>query len=145
MMSAWAAGVSTLPWPPGRHTPFSIRSLPRASMHRRPSSLRSPELCGLTAIEMAARLARKEVSAREVMSAHLAQIERINPKLNAMVTLVPEQAMAAAAKADETIIRRDPVGVLHGLPSLTRTSSRPLAFGRPSDRRSSATSRPTTR
>ncbi len=93
------------------------------------------ELCDLTAVEMAARLARKEVSAREVMSAHLAQIERINPKLNAMVTLVPEQAMAAAAKADETIIRRDPVGVLHGLPvahkDLVETAGIRTTFGSP--------------
>ena len=74
------------------------------------------ELCELTAVELAARLARKQVSAREVMTAHLAQIERVNPKVNAIVTLVAEQAMAGAAKADEAIMRRDPIGVLHGLP-----------------------------
>ena len=76
----------------------------------------SPELCELTAVELATRLARTEVSAREVMSAHLAQIERINPKVNAIVTLVAERAMAAAAAADETLARRGPMGVLHGLP-----------------------------
>jgi len=70
----------------------------------------------MTAVELAARLARKQVSAREVMSAHLAQIERVNPKVNAIVTLVAEQAMAGAAKADEAIMRRGSVGVLHGLP-----------------------------
>jgi amidase len=74
------------------------------------------ELCDLSAVDLAARLARKEVSARDVMSAHLAQIERVNPKVNAIVTLVAEQAMANAARADEAIMRRDPVGVLHGLP-----------------------------
>jgi amidase len=74
------------------------------------------ELCNMTAVELAARLARKQVSARDVMSAHLAQIERINPKVNAIVTLVAEQAMAAAAKADEALARRGPIGVLHGLP-----------------------------
>ena len=70
----------------------------------------------MTAVELAARLARKDVSAREVMAAHLAQIERINPQLNAIVTLVAERAMADAARADEAITRRDPIGVLHGLP-----------------------------
>ena len=70
----------------------------------------------MTAVDLAARLARKQVSAREVMTAHLAQIERVNPKVNAIVTLVAEQAMAGAAKADEAIMRRDPIGVLHGLP-----------------------------
>ena len=74
------------------------------------------ELCEMSAVDLAARLARKQVSAREVMSAHLAQIERINPKVNAIVTLVAGQAMAGAARADEAIMRRSPVGVLHGLP-----------------------------
>ncbi len=70
----------------------------------------------MTAVELAARLARKQVSAREVMTAHLARIERVNPKINAIVTLVADQAMANAAKADETIARGGPVGPLHGLP-----------------------------
>jgi amidase len=74
------------------------------------------ELCEMSAVELAARLARKQVSAREVMTAHLAQIERVNPQVNAIVTLVAEQAMAGAAKADEAIVRRNPIGMLHGLP-----------------------------
>ena len=74
------------------------------------------ELCELSAVDLARRIARKDVSARDVMAAHLAQIERINPKVNAIVTLVADQAMANAAKADEVIVRRDPVGVLHGVP-----------------------------
>jgi amidase len=94
-----------------------------------------PELCEMSAVDLAARLARKEVSAREVMSAHLAQIERINPKVNAVVTLVAEEAMAGAAKADEAIMRRDPVGVLHGLPvahkDLVETAGIRTTFGSP--------------
>jgi amidase len=76
----------------------------------------SDELCELSAVELAMRLASKQVSAREVMAAHLARIERVNPKVNAIVTLVGEQAMAGAARADEAIVRRDAIGVLHGLP-----------------------------
>ena len=75
-----------------------------------------PELCDMTAVELASRLARKRVSAREVMSTHLAQIERLNPKLNAIVTLVGERAMESAAAADEAIARGESVGALHGLP-----------------------------
>jgi len=75
-----------------------------------------PELCEMSAVELASQLARKRVSAREVMSAHLARIEHVNPKVNAIVTLVAEQAMTAAARADEAITRRNRVGVLHGLP-----------------------------
>jgi amidase len=70
----------------------------------------------MTAVDLAARLAGKQVSAREVMAAHLAQIERVNPKVNAVVTLVAEQAMAGAARADEGIVRGGPLGPLHGLP-----------------------------
>ena len=74
------------------------------------------ELVFLSAVELAARLRAKDVSAREVMTAHLAQIERVNPTVNAIVTLVAERAMADAARADERIVRGEPVGILHGLP-----------------------------
>ena len=74
------------------------------------------ELVFMPATELAARLRRKDVSAREVMSAHLAQIERWNPRVNAIVTLVADRAMADAAKADEALARGDRVGPLHGLP-----------------------------
>jgi amidase len=58
----------------------------------------------------------KQVSAREVMTAHLAQIERINPTVNALVTLVGERALADAARADERLAHGEPPGALHGLP-----------------------------
>ena len=70
----------------------------------------------MTAVNLAARLRKKQVSAREVMTAHLAQIERVNPKVNAIVTLVAERAMADAARADEAIARGGTLGALHGLP-----------------------------
>ena len=74
------------------------------------------DLCDLTAIELAARIRRKEVSAREVMTAHLARIERVNPRINAIVTLVAERAMDGAAKADEAQAGGAALGPLHGLP-----------------------------
>ena len=46
----------------------------------------------MTARELAQRIRSREVSAQEVMAAHLAQIERVNPKVNAIVTLLPERA-----------------------------------------------------
>src|SRR5215510_8374735 len=67
------------------------------------------ELCDLSAIELASRIRRKQVSAREVMTAHLARIERINPKVNAIVTLVAERAMGDAARADEAQARKRPL------------------------------------
>ncbi len=74
------------------------------------------ELCFLSALELATRIRQKQVSAREVMTAHLAQIERINPKVNAIVTLVADRAMDAAARADEMTAKGGTLGVLHGLP-----------------------------
>ena len=75
-----------------------------------------PELCFLSARELVRRMLAKEVSAREVMAAHIAQVERLNPAVNAIVTFAPEQAMAAAAAADERLARGQAVGSLHGLP-----------------------------
>src|SRR5262245_34837876 len=93
------------------------------------------QVCAMSAVDLAAKLARKEVSAREVMSAHLAQIERVNPGVNAVVTLVAERAMADAARADEAIMRREPIGVLHGLPvahkDLVETAGIRTTFGSP--------------
>ena len=74
------------------------------------------EICFLTANELASRIRSKDLSAREVMEAHLAQIERVNPKVNAIVTLLPEQAMREARNADKMLARGDQVGPLHGLP-----------------------------
>ena len=74
------------------------------------------ELCFSTATDLAGRIATKDVSAREVMTAHLSQIERVKPEVNAIVTLAAERAMTAAAKADEALARDKPTGPLHGLP-----------------------------
>src|SRR5262249_15657826 len=73
-------------------------------------------VCFLSAVEMARLIRTKKLSAREALAAHLKQIERVNPKVNAIVTLVPEMAVSAAAKADEMQARKATLGPLHGLP-----------------------------
>src|ERR671919_901478 len=78
--------------------------------------MRTAEICFLTATELARRIRVKDLSAREVMAAHLAQIARVNPKVNAVVTLLADQAMEQAHKADEALARGEDVGPLHGLP-----------------------------
>jgi amidase len=83
-----------------------------------------------------ARLIRtKKLSAREALAAHLKQIERVNPKVNAIVTLVPELAADAAAKADEMQARKETLGPLHGLPvahkDLLETRGIRTTFGSP--------------
>jgi amidase len=74
------------------------------------------ELCDLSAVELAARIRRKDVSVRDVLSAHLSRIERVNPKVNAIVTLVADRAMADAARADDLAATGGSLGPLHGLP-----------------------------
>jgi len=93
------------------------------------------ELCFLEACELARMIRRKEVSAREVLVAHLEQIERVNPRVNAIVTLVAEQAMEQAQRADEALARGGPIGPLHGLPvahkDLHETRSIRTTYGSP--------------
>jgi amidase len=51
-------------------------------------------VCFMSAVEMARLIRTKKLSAREALAAHLTQIERVNPKVNAIVTLVPAAADA---------------------------------------------------
>lgn len=78
--------------------------------------MENQEICFLSATELAHRIRSKELSAVEVIEAHLTQIERINPKVNAIVTFLPEQAMEQARAADEVLAKGENVGPLHGLP-----------------------------
>jgi len=92
-------------------------------------------ICFLSTVEMARLIRTKKLSAREALAAHLKQIERVNPKVNAIVTLIPELATAAAAKADEMQARKEPLGPLHGLPvahkDLLETRGIRTTFGSP--------------
>lgn len=93
------------------------------------------QICSLTAVELAALIRAKQLSAREAMSAHLRRIERANPKVNAIVTLVAEQAMENARLADEAQGRGEALGPLHGLPvahkDLFETAGIRTTFGSP--------------
>jgi amidase len=81
------------------------------------SATATDEICFMRAVDMAAALRARKISAREVMQAHLKQISHVNHALNAMVTPVPEdQLMAQAAAADESIARGKALGALHGMP-----------------------------
>lgn len=58
----------------------------------------------------------KNISARELLDIHLARIEQVNGRVNALVSLDAERARAEAAEADNKLARGEPVGALHGLP-----------------------------
>jgi amidase len=71
----------------------------------------------MPARQVADLIRQKKLSSREVMQAHLDQINRVNSKVNAIVTLVPEdQLMAQALAADESLAKGNWLGPLHGLP-----------------------------
>ena len=94
------------------------------------------DLCSAAAGELVRLIASREASAVEVMKAHLARIEEGNPRLNAIVTLLPEETLlAAAARADAAVAAGDPLGPLHGLPvahkDLTLTRGIRTTFGSP--------------
>jgi amidase len=75
------------------------------------------DICFMRAVDMVDAIRTRKLSAREVMQAHLQQIQRVNAHVNAMVTMVPEeQLMAQAAAADEALAHGKWLGPLHGLP-----------------------------
>ncbi|MBN2517182.1 MAG: amidase [Deltaproteobacteria bacterium] len=95
----------------------------------------SSEICFLQAHELVSLIRGKKISATEVMEAHLSHIEKINPKVNAIVTLLPEIAMQQAKIADEMVAQDKEVGPLHGLPiahkDLVLTKGIRTTFGSP--------------
>ena len=76
----------------------------------------STDLCFQTATELARRIRTKDVSVTEVVEAHLAQIARVNPTVNAIVTLTAERALAEAKEKDAALARGATAGPLFGLP-----------------------------
>lgn len=73
-------------------------------------------LTQLSAVELAARIARGEASAVEAVEAHIARIEQVNPALNAVVVKRYDEARAEARLADEQRARGEPLPPLHGVP-----------------------------
>lgn len=70
----------------------------------------------MTASEIAAAVRARHLSASEVTEAHLARIDSVNPKINAVVQEFPEEAMQAAQRVDEAIARGEDPGPLAGAP-----------------------------
>ncbi len=73
-------------------------------------------LCFLTLHELAEQIRKREASPVEVVTAHLKRCERLNPTLNAFVTLAPEQTIKAAEQAEREISAGNYRGPLHGIP-----------------------------
>ncbi|MFP6808338.1 MAG: amidase [Pseudomonadales bacterium] len=75
----------------------------------------NPELCFKTATEQRALIDSKSISATELLTAHLEQIDSLNSTVNAIITLVADYAMAMATDVDKQIARGENPGLLAGL------------------------------
>ena len=88
-----------------------------------------------TAAELTHMVLTKEVTVQELVSEHLRQISRVNPKVNAICTLVADQAMEQAKEMDRDLHRGEEAGLLQGLPiaikDLTLTKGIRTTFGSP--------------
>lgn len=86
------------------------------------------EIIYTNARDLAKMIRERTLSAREVVEAHLAQIKRINPMVNAIVSLDEERAVAEASKADEMLASGKKVGPFHGLPIAIKDTHHAAGF-----------------
>jgi amidase len=92
------------------------------------------DLCFADAVDVARLIRTRRVSAVELMTASLAQINRVNPRVNALCTLAdPDELMQQARAADRKLVRSGPSGPLHGFPhavkDLVPTAGMRTTFG----------------
>jgi amidase len=87
------------------------------------------DLCFASARELVARMRAGTVSARDVMTAHLDRIHQLNPAINAIVALLPDdRCLALADDADRKRIRGEDCGPLHGLPVAFKDTEPAVGF-----------------
>lgn len=80
----------------------------------------SIELWRLSAVELASRIAAREISSVEATESCLARLHAVNPRVNAVAEELADSALAAAAQADAALARGEPIGPLHGVPVTTK-------------------------
>jgi Asp-tRNA(Asn)/Glu-tRNA(Gln) amidotransferase A subunit family amidase len=80
------------------------------------------ELIFLPAVLMAEQVRKRRISPVELVDAHLAQIERVNPKLNAFVQVDAERARRTAQDAEKAVMHEKTLGPLHGVPISIKSS-----------------------
>ncbi len=108
-LSLGAAGATSLMLSALRHT-------------RLPAAETPTDLFRASAHQLADLIRRKKASSLEVVNACLTRIAQVNPKLNAVVALVAEDARVHAKAADQKLARGEAVGPLHGVPMTIKDS-----------------------
>jgi amidase len=73
-------------------------------------------ILGRSAVEMASAIRFRQISSVELMTAHLEQIQRVNPRINAAVEILTDSALEQAHAADEALAKGEKYGALHGVP-----------------------------
>ena len=71
---------------------------------------------------MASMVRERVISPVELVESHLAQIRKVNPRINAFVDVFAEEARAEARRAEDAVQRRDSLGLLHGVPVTVKDS-----------------------
>jgi amidase len=79
-------------------------------------------LCFQSALQIAAQLRQRQLSAVECLEYFRARVERLNPALNAIVVFDWERAREGARRADQTLAQGLPCGPLHGVPMTIKES-----------------------
>jgi amidase len=101
------------------------------------------DLAFMSASELAANIAKKKISAVELLNLYLDRVDRYNPDLNAIIVDIRDEAVAAAAEMDKAVARGDRLGPLHGVPMTVKESynvtGTPTTWGNPEWRDNIAT------
>lgn len=85
--------------------------------------VRADEIWRWSTAQMASGIAAGVISSREVVTSCLERIDAVNPGLNALVSVFPDEAFAAADAADAARARGAPLGVLHGVPTAIKVNT----------------------
>ena len=80
------------------------------------------ELIFHSASQMAEQICEKKISPVTLVEAHLARIEKLNPKINAFVHVNAERALSDARQSEAAVMRGDTLGPLHGVPISIKSS-----------------------
>lgn len=86
------------------------------------------EIIFKSAQELASDIRKRKLSVRETMEAHLEQIHRVNPKVNAIVSLNEEKALKEADEADKKLMSGEEVGLFFGLPIAIKDTHNAAGF-----------------